>query len=253
MTISKDSRSGARSASASPSGPSETLNRKEAARLWQDLTFGRIGVKRYHDERGRRFLVLKPPSKVAQLAELTERERRAMGYRAFAQGLGYIADELGVSRTTVMTDLARARRRLGAASDLELPAILAAGLGRVAAAERVPKSGARPPSVKVRRREIWREAFRAPRGLRREPPRRAGEPLIISFPISDVDWRQGLSPVEIAVAEHASTGASSSLIASRRGTTVRTIVNQLASAFRKLGVSSRLELSLYVLTGRHAV
>jgi DNA-binding CsgD family transcriptional regulator len=198
MATAKVRRSGARSASVSR--PSETPNRQEAVRLWQDLTSGRIGIKRYHDERGRRFLVLKPPSKAAQLKELSERERRAMGYRALGQGFREIADELGVATATVMADLARARTRLGVASDLELPAIFAAGLGKVAVSERGPKSGARLPFVKLLQREIWREALRAPRGLRREPPRRAAEHLIISFPISDVDWRQGLSPAEVSVA-----------------------------------------------------
>ncbi|MEO7032884.1 MAG: LuxR C-terminal-related transcriptional regulator [Polyangiaceae bacterium] len=224
----------------------------EAVRLWHDLTSGRVGIKRHHDERGRRVLVLKRPSKTVPPAELSERERRAMGYRAFGHGYRQIADELGVSTATAMTDLARARRRLGVASDLELPAILAAGLRKAAVTERGPRRATRPPSSKLRRREIWREALSAPRGLRREPPRKAGEHLIISFPISDVDWRQGLSPAEVSVAEDVLVGTAGSRIAARRGTAVRTIVNQMASVFRKLGVSSRLELSLYVLTGRHA-
>jgi DNA-binding NarL/FixJ family response regulator len=235
------------------SGPSETLNRQEAVRLWQDMTSGRIGIKRYHDERGRRFLVLKPPSKAAQLAELSDRERRVMGYRAFGQGFRQIADELGVATATVMADLAKARRRLGVASDLELPAILAAGLRKVAVTERGRKSAAKPLSVKLHRREIWRQAFRVPRGLRREPSRKATERLIISFPISEIGWRQGLSAAEISVAKDVLAGTDRSQVAAKRGTAVRTIVNQLASVFRKLGVSSRLELSLYVRAGRHAV
>jgi DNA-binding NarL/FixJ family response regulator len=221
--------------------------------LWQDLTSGLISIKRYHDQRGRRFLVLKPLSNAAQLAELSERERRAMGYRAFGQGYRQIADELGVATATVMADLARARSRLGVASDLELPAILAAGSRKVAVTERGSKRGAAPRSIKHRQREIWRQAFCAPGGLRREPTRKAGEHLIISFAVSEVDWRQGLSPAEVSVAEDALAGAAGSQIAARRGTAVRTIVNQMGAIFRKLGVSSRLELSLYALTGRRAV
>ena len=225
------------------SGSLEALNRREAVRLWQDVTHGRIAIRRYGDERGRRLLVLKLPSKAAQLVELSERERRAMGYRAFGWGFRRIADELGVATATVMADLAKVRRRLGVASDLDLPAILAAGL----------KSAAKPLSAKLRRHEIWREALRAPRGLRREPSRKAGEHSIISFPISDADWRQGLSRAEVSVAEDTLAGKGRSQIAARRGAAVRTVVNQLASVFRKLGVRSRLELSLYVMAGRYTV
>src|SRR4051812_21688843 len=116
MAPAKDRRPGARSASASRS--LETVERSAAARLWKDVTSGRIGIKRYHDERGRRFLVLKPVSQAAELPDLSEREQRAMGYRAFGQSFSQIAAELGVSTATVMADLARARSRLGVASDL---------------------------------------------------------------------------------------------------------------------------------------
>jgi DNA-binding NarL/FixJ family response regulator len=251
MATAKDRRSGARPASVS--GPSEKLNRQEAVRLWRDMTSGRIGIKRYHDERGRRFLVLKPRSKAAQVEDLSERERRAMGYRAFGQGFRQIADELGVAVATVMADVARARKGLGLASDLELPAILAAGPRKVTATRRGSRSSARPSSSKLRRRQVWHQALRAPRGLRREPSRKATEPLVISFPISDVDWRRGLSPAEVSVVEAMLAGEGRPQIAARRGTAMRTIVNQIASAFRKLDVSSRLELSFYILTGRHAV
>jgi DNA-binding NarL/FixJ family response regulator len=247
MPTSKDRRSGARPAPVS--GLSEKLNRKEAMRLWQDLTFGRISIKRYHDKHGRRFLVLKSPNKGSQIAEFSERERQAMAYRAFGQSLKHIADELGVSHATVTVDLARARKSLGVASDLELPAILAAGPRKVPVTNRSPKGEAKPLSIKLHRREILRQAFRAPRGLRREPSRKATERLIISFPIYDVDWQQGLSSSEVSVAEGALAGMERSQIAARRGTAVRTIVNQVTSIFRKLGVSSRMELSFYVATG----
>jgi DNA-binding CsgD family transcriptional regulator len=250
MASKKDKRSGA--GSASGPGSSAVQNRKEALRLWQDLTSGRIRIKRYHDERGRRFLILKPLSRAAHLAELSERERQALGYRAVGQSFRQIASELGVSITTVMTDLASARKRLGIASDLELPVLLAAAPRKAAVNASRPKNAATASTNKLRGREIWRLAFRAPPGLRREPPRKAGEQLIISFPVAGVDWRSGLSVTEISVAEEVLIGKARAQIAAKRGTAVRTIVNQIASVFRKLGVSSRLELSLYALTGRHA-
>jgi DNA-binding NarL/FixJ family response regulator len=251
MATLKDRRPGARPASVS--GASERLSRKEAARLWRDVTSGRTGIKRYYEVHGRRFLVLKSLSNAAQFTELSQRERRAMGYRAFGQSLRHIADELGVSRSTVLADLTSVRKRLGVATDLELPAILATGPRKVAVTGRGAKGTAKPRSIKLQRRDIWRQAFRAPRDLRREASRKATERLVLSFPISDIDWREGLSPAELSIAEDVLAGTDRSRIAARRGRTVRTISNQIGSIFRKLGVNSRLELRLYVLTGRYAV
>ncbi len=51
-----------------------------------------------------------------------------------------------------------------------------------------------------------------------------------------------LTPGEAAVASLAVTGLSNAGIARARGSSPRTVANQLASVFRKLGVASRLEL-----------
>jgi DNA-binding NarL/FixJ family response regulator len=52
-----------------------------------------------------------------------------------------------------------------------------------------------------------------------------------------------LSRAERQVALDAASGLSNRAIAARRGTSIRTIANQLASIYRKLGVSSRAELT----------
>jgi DNA-binding CsgD family transcriptional regulator len=51
-----------------------------------------------------------------------------------------------------------------------------------------------------------------------------------------------LSVAERAVVGLAVLGLSNQDIASRRGSSARTVANQLGSAYRKLGVSSRAEL-----------
>lgn len=51
-----------------------------------------------------------------------------------------------------------------------------------------------------------------------------------------------LTEAERTVAALAAAGYSNALIASRRGTSVRTVVNQLASIYRKLGMESRYQL-----------
>lgn len=52
----------------------------------------------------------------------------------------------------------------------------------------------------------------------------------------------GLSPAEEAVAALALDGLSNAEIARARGSAERTVANQLAAAYRKLGIGSRLEL-----------
>jgi DNA-binding NarL/FixJ family response regulator len=52
-----------------------------------------------------------------------------------------------------------------------------------------------------------------------------------------------LSPAELEVARLASAGLSNEAIGHRRGTATRTVANQMACIFCKLGVTKRLALS----------
>jgi DNA-binding CsgD family transcriptional regulator len=56
------------------------------------------------------------------------------------------------------------------------------------------------------------------------------------------NWEQ-LTGAELAVATALVEGASNQQIAIARGSSVRTVANQVASIFRKLGVRSRGELA----------
>jgi DNA-binding CsgD family transcriptional regulator len=68
-----------------------------------------------------------------------------------------------------------------------------------------------------------------------------GELAVLSFTLP----RDGamLSAAESEVARHILAGRSNSEIARLRGCSRRTVANQVASVFRKLGVGSRLELA----------
>jgi DNA-binding NarL/FixJ family response regulator len=55
-----------------------------------------------------------------------------------------------------------------------------------------------------------------------------------------------LSSSESAVAELAARGLSNSEIAAERGTSTRTVANQLGSVFAKLGIASRAELPIAI-------
>jgi len=66
---------------------------------------------------------------------------------------------------------------------------------------------------------------------------------ILSFPCSPAAFDMELTPAERAVLGALLAGKSNSTIARERSTSVRTIANQVASIYRKAGVSSRCELA----------
>ena len=66
--------------------------------------------------------------------------------------------------------------------------------------------------------------------------------LALSLAIAEPDV-SGLTDAERAVTSDAARGLSNLEIAKRRRRSLRTVANQLSSAFRKLGVSSRADLA----------
>lgn len=68
--------------------------------------------------------------------------------------------------------------------------------------------------------------------------------LVLSAPARRALRPEGLTDAEWQVALLAAMGRSNRAIATERGTSVRTVANQLASTFRKLRVVSRTELAL---------
>ncbi len=75
----------------------------------------------------------------------------------------------------------------------------------------------------------------------------AGQSLIvISVPVPRPT--RALTDAEYDVARDAIEGFSNAEIARRRGRSARTVANQLASIYRKLGVTSRAELAAILST-----
>ena len=70
------------------------------------------------------------------------------------------------------------------------------------------------------------------------------EYVLLSFPIPTWHLPEGLSEAEQAVVIAVLKGASNEDVARVRGTSPRTVANQLRSIFTKLKVSSRVELAL---------
>jgi DNA-binding NarL/FixJ family response regulator len=68
--------------------------------------------------------------------------------------------------------------------------------------------------------------------------------VVLSFPIGTTEAPTKLTASETAVVALALGGMRTKAIAAARGVSERTAANQLQSAYRKLGVSSRAELAL---------
>jgi DNA-binding CsgD family transcriptional regulator len=68
-----------------------------------------------------------------------------------------------------------------------------------------------------------------------------GSVAVLSFELAG-DQGRWLTPAESEVVAYLLKGCSNAQIASFRGSSRHTVANQVASAFRKLGIRSRLEL-----------
>jgi len=70
------------------------------------------------------------------------------------------------------------------------------------------------------------------------------ELMVVSYPLRRPRAFASLSSSELDVVEGVMSGLSQSAVAERQGTAPRTVANQLASAYAKLGVRSLTELSV---------
>jgi DNA-binding NarL/FixJ family response regulator len=150
-----------------------------------------------------------------------------LALRARGKSLKVIAAELATSPATVTRELRRAMAQLGARTTAELAAIFAASADAV----RVERS-ARAGSDAV------------PHALEAQLLKKSGRPyLVLSFPLVRFRVPRGLTDAEKSVLGLLLRGHSNAAIAKHRATSQRTVANQVASIFRKLGVSSRAELA----------
>ena len=79
------------------------------------------------------------------------------------------------------------------------------------------------------------------------------EYVVCSFPVRRPACFAELTAAELAVAEAVIEGIGTREIATLRGVSERTVSNQLATVFEKLGISSRLELISLVARGNDGV
>lgn len=67
--------------------------------------------------------------------------------------------------------------------------------------------------------------------------------VIVSWPITAGQWQRDLTEAELDIALGILQGESNKGIAERRGTSARTVANQIAGIYHKLGITSRAELA----------
>lgn len=181
--------------------------------LWEGLVAGRWSLLDTVDTDGRTYTVLREnPLHVRSRVALSERERQV----AYLVGRGHhvklAAYELGLAPSTVRSQLSSAMRKLNVEDR--------AGLYRLVASVDGPESAT---PVEMSQRE---------------------EPAVDMLALADgpLEVPASLSPAEAEVARLVFDGQSNREIAETRGTSERTVANQLRSIYRKLEVSSREEL-----------
>jgi DNA-binding NarL/FixJ family response regulator len=74
----------------------------------------------------------------------------------------------------------------------------------------------------------------------------SGEYVVLSFSLAPLTLPKFFSRAECEVAAAIAIGCSNAAIARQRGTSVRTVENQIYGIFRKLGIGSRNELAAYL-------
>jgi DNA-binding NarL/FixJ family response regulator len=216
-------RNTARQTWAAPSFTGERpLEDQERTAIWQDLVEGRLRIVATQSLGAQREFIAR-----ASLGErLTPREQRVA--RLVARGLAnkQIAFDLHISTSGVGRAIDGALRKLGLESRVDL-AVLGAAFDPYARG----LDTARPAATCAEQIHGGKRYVHLTASLDEHP-----------------SW-QVLSSAERDVVGLALAGHANAEIARARGTSSRTIANQLAKVFRKLGISGRTALASQLLIG----
>lgn len=185
-----------------------------ALERWRGLVAGRWSLVDRFDSDGKRFVVaVRNDPAHTDPRGLTPRERQVAEFVGLGHSIKEIAYTLGLSASTVGVCANGAGHKLGLRSHAELAAFFS------------------PAGARTRLAEV---AI-------------AGDELLVgAYPLADPEVLSPLSDAEREIATLLIAGSTNADVASRRGTSERTVANQVAVIFRKLGVGSRSELALRV-------
>ena len=193
---------------------SEGMDTEQAAEFSRNLADGDWWTIKYFEHSGRRYYLAHDDA-VGFSHPLTLREQQALCYAELGHSNKLIAHSLGLSPSTISTLLERARKK----------------------ASRALPSKRRTPIGSTR---LMREQLEKARVTR------IGPTLLLLSVLAeatlDASAAGCLTAAERAVVELTLSGLSNVAIASKRQCSPRTVANQLAVAYKKLGISSRREL-----------
>lgn len=187
----------------------------QALSAWRALIHGRWSLVDRFDSDGKRFVVaVKNDPANLDPRGLHLRERQVAEYIGMGRSTEAIAYALGISGSAVGTYAVAAQRKLGLRSRAELA------------------------------------SFFHPNGLRAQlfEATVLGEELLVgSVPLFDEALLKRLTGSEREVALLLLLGSTNADIALRRQTSVNTVANQVQSVFKKLGITSRVQLAARLL------
>lgn len=192
--------------------------------LWLDLVSGKLEVALASAEPGRAIVILRArstPSRPLAARAIEATERTLLGERRKV-----IAHDMGFSVSMLALVLKASLVSLG----------LDGKPSRASAALVMLIHGARGAG--------------APCGTFIGDCDHAGERLTVITHLFDESVLCGLSPSQRAVMLMVANGRSCAHIAARRNRSGRTVINQIAAASRRLGISGRFELLRCLATGR---
>jgi DNA-binding CsgD family transcriptional regulator len=176
-----------------------------------------------------------------QLHAASERVKPRVSEQRCARGRGCMQSALWWSLRRCgnghLFDLRAIRQRVRSARTIEYVAGLTRAPGPTLVAT-MPRSHRSPPSSR-------RGVAPAPPGLRASAFRFHDQELaVLSFPAPALELPSSLSAAEREIVLALAEGLSNAAIARQRGTSTRTVANQVSSLFRKMNVRSRTELLL---------
>jgi len=198
------------------------------ARLWGELTTGQTRVVDSFIDEERCYLLLCQPS-ASPCHGLSERRRAILERLLCGQSIKASALDFGLSQSTICQEAKAALQQFGLECTPNRANPLLAMLARAAVDGQLTRSATVAHFVDSER------MFR-----------------VVSVARPDGRLAPILPPAEFAVVRGLLEGRNYLQIAVNRGTSTRTVANQLAAAFRRLGVSGRGSLLDHVVSASQA-
>jgi DNA-binding NarL/FixJ family response regulator len=187
----------------------------DTAAAWESLLRGEWVVAEHRAVGVARRIVARAATRSLCPSAIRPRELEIARRRARGESIKAIRIELGCSDTQVHRDVASVMRKLKVSCQADLVALL-----------------------------YSRSPWGLVAGRTRLNPR---EGLVFRYPASPWAVPESLTATERGIAFDLVAGGSHHEIAKRRLTSARTVANQVASIFHKLGVHSRMELFAMLL------